>query len=512
MTWYQTDPLLARAMPVLRSVESVQHPLYLAGGAVRDLLRGVRLHDLDFVTSGDVRQMARRTADALGGGFYPMDEERGTMRVVLAEEGGGRLFLDFSRMRANTLEADLRLRDFTINAMALPLGDEARLIDPTGGQTDLREKRLRACSENAMQDDPLRVLRGVRMALGLGLRVEAATLGWMRAAVPGLERVSGERRRDELFRLLEGSQVSSGLRLMDTLGALQAVLPELTALKGVSQSLPHQLDVWEHTLAVVQELEDVLAALAQDADQGSSANLMMGLAVTQLGRYRQRFAEHLAERVHMDRPMRALLFLAALYHDAGKAHTRSQGTDGLVHFYEHESQSARAWESCVRRLALSQAEAERVDTILRHHMRIHHLAAQPHDPSARAVYRFFRACGPAGVDVCLLTLADVRGTYRTTLTTDIWQREVSICRHLLEAWWEGPAEAVRPQRLVNGQDLIDLFGVPPGKRIGLALDAVLEAQACGEVSDRDAALDFVRRWLADHPQDAPSGGPLTWKN
>jgi putative nucleotidyltransferase with HDIG domain len=214
-------------------------------------------------------------------------------------------------------------------------------------------------------------------------------------------------------------------------------------LKGVEQAAPHIHDVWTHTLEVIGKLEALLEALAPEYDPDKAANLMLGLAVLRLGRYRQQLTEHLTTMLTPDRSVRSLLFLAALYHDVGKPSTRKVDEKGRLRFLTHDEVGAAMASRRAKALHLSNAEAERLATIVRHHMRPL-LLAQLDEllPTRRAIYRFFRDCGPAGVDICILSLADVLGMYGTTLPQELWAKHLDVVRVLLEAWWEKPAERV----------------------------------------------------------------------
>ncbi len=492
----------------LRELLSAEQGVYLVGGALRDALLNRPVHDVDFVvlnrdSRDTVRQMARRAANQLGGAYYMLDEERQTARVILEEGGAGQhgVCLDFALARADSLHGDLELRDFTINAMAADINQPDRLIDPLGGLTDLRARRLRACSECSFIDDPLRVLRGVRLANTLGFQLEENTRRWMTAAVGQLEQVSAERVRDELVRMLESPDAVVAVRVLDHLGVLQVILPETQSMKGVQQSAPHTLDVWEHSMAVLRELDRLYALLVEGGDDvgaertDRNANLIHGTAWIGLGHFKQRFVEHYRTAITPNRDMRALLFFAALYHDIGKPETLTVEESGRTRFFGHDEASTRHAMSRAHTLAFSQAEIQRMAVIVREHMRVHHLSNDPHLPSRRAIYRFFKATGQAGVDVCLLSLADTLATWNVTLPQEKWQREIEICRMLLDAWWEHRDEMVSPARLLTGTDLMKLFDLQPSPLVGALLDELAEAQACGEVTDREQAEDFARKWL-----------------
>ncbi|RPI84573.1 MAG: CCA tRNA nucleotidyltransferase, partial [Chloroflexi bacterium] len=175
-------------------------PAYLAGGAVRDALLGRPVHDMDFVLFGKVLSVSRRIADRIGAAYYPLDEERQTARLVLIAQDGSRQIIDFSSPRGEDLESDLRARDFTINAMAVDVRRSQELLDPLGGASDLTQRLLRTTTGHSLEDDPVRMLRGIRLSAQFNLRILPETRDLMRKASNHLNRISPERLRDEIFR------------------------------------------------------------------------------------------------------------------------------------------------------------------------------------------------------------------------------------------------------------------------------------------------------------------------
>jgi poly(A) polymerase len=479
----------------IRSIQTTDQPVYLVGGAVRDILLKRPVHDMDFALPGAVRPLARQVADRLGGAFYVMDEARDTVRVICKQIDGARLILDFAALRAPALEDDLLARDFTINALAISLNDPDRLIDPLHGAADLHNKILRMCSSRAFQDDPARILRAVRHSLDLNLRILPETYREMCVEVPLLRRVSSERQRDELFKILEGKNTAAGIRVLAQSGALTVILPELVSLQGVKQSSPHVLDVWEHTLATVQELEKLFGVLTGNFDREISANLTHGMAVLRMGMFREQLNQHFSQSLNPNRSLRGLLFLAALFHDSGKPEVSFVEADGRIRFIHHEHISSDLLENRAKALAFSQVEIDRCTTVIKNHMRLHFLSSREELPSPRSVYRFFRDCGLAGVDVCLLSLADLLAMYRSTLPQAVWQKELEVAHIMLENWWNKPNSVIRPPRLLNGNDLKGHFGLAGGPIIGKLLEVIQEAQAVGEVISREGAFQLASDWL-----------------
>lgn len=480
-------------------------PLYLVGGAVRDLLLEKVIHDLDFALPFAALETARRVADYLHAAYYPLDKERGTGRVIWRDQAGQKMLLDFALFRGEDLEADLRARDFTINAMALDLRQNMALLDPLGGAADLHAKLLKACAPSSMEDDPVRILRAVRLAAEYHLHIQKETRQKMRQASDLLAGVTSERKRDELFRILEGPQPATCLRALEMIGALPGVLPEILALRDLPQSPPHVLDAWRHTLDVLARLEMVLSALAEVYYPDAASNLYTGELSLRLGRYRQQITQYLATELSEGRNLRGLLFLAALYHDVGKPVTAQTDAAGRIRFLNHDQVGANIISQRGRGLHLSRPEIDWLSQVVRNHMRPILLAKIESGLSRKAIYRFFRATGTTGVGTILLSLADSWATYGAELSQDVWRKQVDTARALLEAWWENPQEIVQPPAWINGHDLITNLGLQSGPELGELLEKVREAQAMGLIRNREQALDYARSLLANQDSAGSKG-------
>lgn len=494
-------PVMPVSSPLLESIRAVipaSEPVYLVGGAVRDAVLGRVSRDLDFACLHGIK-MAKIVADVLKAAFFPMDESFDTGRVILQNPDGSRDILDFAGFRGETLDADLRGRDFTINAVAMDL-NTGTIIDPLGGVREIRDRHIRACSESALRDDPIRILRGVRQAAAYGFSIDPETRKLMREAAPLLTNISPERLRDELFKILAGPDPDSSVRALEILGIFPYTLPELTFLKGVEQSAPHVHDVWAHTLAVIRHLEGILDVLSPSYnEQKANADLMNGLVALKLGKYRTQINEHLGRTLNMDRSARSVLFFAALYHDVNKPQTKSIEENGRIRFLGHDEQGAQTAVKRGTALHFSNDELDRLRLIIQNHMRIHGQTSRKNagmEISRKAIYRFFRDSGAAGIDLILLALADTRATYDNTLTQEHWAAALDVCRGLLEAWYEKVDEIIKPPVLVNGDDLISVLKQKPGPEFGKLLEIIRENQAAGYLTTREEAFAFARGWFA----------------
>ena len=318
-------PLVKRVMDILPADQEI----YLVGGAVRDLLLSRPSPDLDFALPANGISLARTVANALHADFIPLDEERDTGRVIFTDESGIRIFLDFAVYRGANLTEDLRARDFTINAIAYNLRDET-IIDPTEGGKDLRAKTIRACSPTSLSDDPVRILRAIRLAAAFDIRIEKNTRELMKQSANQLGRISPERLRDEVFKILKGPKPDACMRALEMLGVLPYLMPELIAMKGVEQSEPHMFEVWTHTLAVLDYLDQIISALRVGYDAEKTNDMFTGLLGLRLGRFREQIAKHFTEPLNVDRSLRSLLFFAALYHDVSKPNTKTVEESGRI--------------------------------------------------------------------------------------------------------------------------------------------------------------------------------------
>ena len=490
---FSYSPLIDKVRDVLPGQE-----MYLVGGAVRDILLNRLSRDLDFALPSKGISLARRVANALKADFMVLDDERDTGRVIVTESDGTRTFLDFATYRGNSLEEDLRARDFTINAIAFDLHAQT-LIDPLNGASDLRAKVIRACSPTSLSDDPVRILRAVRQAAAFEFKIELETRKAMKQAASLLPSVSPERQRDELFKMLEGPKPDASMRALEMLDIFPYLLPELPALKSIQQSAPHIHDVWEHTLSVLGHLERILAALAPGYNADDTKDLFTGLLTLRIGRFREQFAEHFAESLNTDRSVRAALFFAALYHDIQKPATKSIDESGRIRFFDHDVKGAEVATNRARAFNLSNDEVEHITKIVANHMRFHffssRLEGDKREPSRKAIYRFFRDAGKAGIDLILLGLADLRGTQGPTLSQESWTAALDVARILLENYWEKPQETVTPPRLLDGNEVMSELGLEPGRIIGQLLEAIREGQATGKVMNREQALDLAREYL-----------------
>jgi len=471
---------------------------WLVGGSVRDALLGRAIHDLDIAVERDAIEAARDAAARLNAPMYVLDAERDTARVVTFDSAGVRVFLDFAGLREATIEADLEKRDFTANAIAVDLAHPDQLIDPFGGQRDLEARLLRAVTDRSLLDDPVRMLRALRQSIGLSFQIEPETRERLHESAHLIKGASAERIRDELAQIVALPGLYRNLPLLNELGLLSELMPELLSMQGVAQSPPHHWDVFEHTLRMLDLLEILLTRAAgielqaRPAQTVATAPDSAWADIDQtIGPMQAALREHCEKSLSDERPAWLALKWAAIFHDVGKPATRSVDPDGRIRFFEHEEVGAKMLAERMRGLRFSTDEVHRAQTIVRHHMRPHHLMES--GLTRRAMYRFFRDTGEAGVDVLLHSLADHLATHGPDLDPDRWARRLELTRAMLDEYFHRREETVNPPALISGHDVMDTLGLKPGPQVGEVLEAVREAQAAGEVRTREEALALAGR-------------------
>ena len=460
----------------------------LIGGAVRDMLVGRTVQDLDYVITGDALAVGRHLADDLAAAYYALDEERGIARVIWQSPEGA-LVVDISSLSGLTLLEDIQRRDFTINAIAmLPYGD---LYDPLGGVIDLEQGLLRPCSPDSLLNDPVRTIRAVRFLLDFHLRAAPGLDHLVWHAAPYLTRVSAERQRDEFLKTLMLDRPHLAVERLTDWRISDVLMPELVALQGVEQPAPHRYDVYRHTILTLRWMGWLDRWLRGETDANSVVEQHIAQRLEPL---REELRGYLEARITGHRTRWVWLRFAALAHDWGKATAFREDEQGRITFYQHEQESARLVRAWMSRYHCSRQEITLVSRICEGHMRPMGLFINQTLPSRRALFRFYRDLQDAAVGTVLLFLADFLGARGERVEPDALDAALT---HML-AWLQpGLGEAtIVPAPLLKGDEVIRLLGLKPGPEIGRLLDALQEAQAAGEVTSREEAIAFLRRITA----------------
>jgi len=461
---------LRRLSPLTDSI------IYLVGGSVRDLLIGNQaVKDIDLLMPSGSEDVARSFAEAIGGSFFFLDEERRITRVV-KREADGIVQFDFTNSEGPDLNADLARRDFTINAMAIDLkaflatGSLDGLIDLFDGREDVRQRLIRVSDPRVLDDDPLRLLRAARFAAALGFSIEKGTADHIRSRAGLVTKPSAERIRDELFQMLTVPGAGRHLLLLESLGLLKELLPELEPLKDFAPGKHHLYDLFTHSIKTAEYTDAVVANLPTLTPEHAAAA-----------------AAHLDEELEQFVTRRAALRFACLLHDNAKAETFSRDEEGNIHFFGHDQVGAVKAQAVCERFRLSNDTTSVVARLIKHHMRPLNLAG-PGGPSKRALYRYCRDLKDAVPESIVLSLADAQATAEV-MPAEGFTDTQKLSGQVLDYYY-GKYRKAEAKPFVTGKDLI-ARGMKPGPKFREVLDGIRERQAEGTLKDRQEALEYL---------------------
>ena len=424
--------------------------LYLVGGSVRDLLLNQSITDFDFAFADDAIAFAKAFADKIGAAFVKLDEQPPTARIVIRET---RFTLDFVGFRAETLEADLRLRDLTINAMALDLSSlltkpEVNLIDPCGGFSDLEGRTLCFPSEEVVIDDPLRLLRVYRFSAQLGFEISEATIDLIRRHRNRLPQVSTERIRDELIKILNVKNATVYLRRMDETRLLSQIMPEIEKVRGLYQ------DALDRSLRALEMFE---AKPMPD----------------RLQPYQPQIEAYLHEQLTHDLPRRQILKLALLLRQGGTA-TAVQTAN---------------------RLRLGRKAAQLMHSLVENHLHLMDSMDGNGQIARRSMIRFLRDAEDDWLGVLLISYANIRAFGKNIRRTDAPPIVEAALKQIADFYYNEIGPIMKRGRLITGDDILRTFGVTPGVKIGRILQHIEDLQLEGEIRTPEEALKAAQIFL-----------------
>ncbi|HEX4472495.1 MAG TPA: CCA tRNA nucleotidyltransferase [Nocardioides sp.] len=445
-----------------RLFDGAGHELSLVGGPVRDAMLGRRHNDLDLTTSARPEQIERLLkgwADAtwdIGRAFGTIGSRKGDFQVEITtyrseeyDPSSRKPAVDFG----DSLEGDLRRRDFTVNAMAVRVPSR-EFVDPYGGVVDLAHGLLRTPGrpEDSFSDDPLRMMRAARFAAQLGFEVDPPVVAAMTAMAGRIEIISAERVREELVKLVLAEYPRLGLTLLVDTGLAALVLPELPALALERDEHHRHKDVYEHTLTVLEQSIDL-----EDRLGGPD--------------FVSRFA--------------------ALMHDVGKPRTRRFVTDGSVTFHHHDVVGAKLTRKRMKALKFSGDTIDAVTQLVELHLRFHGYGDGQWTDSA--VRRYVRDAGDQLERLHVLTRADC--TTRNERKADRLRRAYDDLEDRIERLSaEEELASIRPD--LDGTQIMEILGIRPGRDVGAAYRFLLEVRLDEGPQSYDEAKAALLSWWA----------------
>lgn len=476
----QTELTLLREVLYFLAPDGDERQVYLVGGAVRDRLsQSEQMLDLDLAVNFDPMPAARRYAKKYKAGFVILDDERQVVRLVRAVDQS-HYTIDITRFRAASIALDLKARDFTINAISVPLiqplqSPEVELYDPLNGVEHLRDKLIKPCSDELFIDDPLRIMRAFRFAALYGAKLSDHLISLIKRHVKLLAKVSGERIRDELFKILEVDHSTQWVTQLDETGVLQIVLPELYNCHAVEQNEWHHLDVFDHSVLCLKNLEQIFDNPPDEP-------------------WTERFFNYLYEIISVPRNFKQLLKFACLLHDIGKPRCKKFDKESQRFiFHGHEMLGMQMSKKICERLRLSTSEVHFIQKVIKNHMRPGVMLQQ--GISDKRLFRYYSETGRDGVAIAILSLADRLSALGSFDENEIVEFKSGIYQIISKFYLQ--MDKPRKTPLLKGSDLIKELAIKPGPIFKVILQSLEESQFLGEISTREEALEHARSIIAD---------------
>ncbi len=459
---------------------------YLVGGYLRDIYLNRPNKDLDFALSKNPKKLAQKFSDRLNFSFFVLHEKEEIYRVSNKE---GHQF-DFATFKGSTIQEDLSLRDFSINAMAYPitkLGTDPKgsvpnfVLDPHQGRKDIANKIVRQVSPNIYQDDPLRLIRAFRFQSQLQFEIDSSTYETIKQEKNLIQDVAKERVREELLLLLESSKAYPTLLNLDESGLISQLFPEVDPNRTCALHYYPEKGVWGHSLDAFKYLEWIFDHLESEFPE--NCEKIKSFLLSEGGE-------------SGEKSWYSLMKLAVLLHDVGKAPT-AQMVEGRMRFYEHQNVGAKLTRTAAERLKFSSNGSRNLSRMVLEHMRPGGLAFAP-NLTERARFRFFRDLGINAIPTLIVSLAD-RYTYlkeeEIGKGTDIHEKLVKD--FILWYYKKVKEDSHKKKPIIDGTILMKELHIPPSPTVGTLLKEIEEALAIGEIHTQEEALTFARKLLGN---------------
>ncbi|TAN60408.1 CCA tRNA nucleotidyltransferase [bacterium] len=474
-------PLLRRD-PIIKAVAGFgaksSGDVFLVGGVLRNISLSLKLPlDYDFVVSGGqaaARLLAKKMAGCFDASAFVIDKESGGHRVVI-KEPSGRITVDITPLNGVSIRQDLKSRDFTINALAVNLKDlfnqSVTPIDPCKGLADAQLNILRAVSRRVFDDDPLRVMRAVRLSQQYGLKVERETAARIKKKAAFLSSVSAERIREELLTMFSLDGTSGSVIKMYDLGIIKAFAPELAGWKNVGG-----YGLLEYSIKALDEAERLVNGISEKTFPGAF----------------QELKTHFSSSVGPVK--RAALFkLSAFLHDTGKALTISR-EEGVLRFTGHDKKGAEAVRVLLKRLRFGGGAVRLIAGLTENHHRVFDFARLK-NPSFRAKAHLMRSaqmqgCGGA-VDLLCLSLSDARATRGSED-----KKLLGIVRGLI-LFYYGVFSKETPGPVLDGREIMKVFNIGEGRLIGEMMRIIDKGVEAGVIKNKKDAIACAKKLLKD---------------
>ena len=438
--------------------------IYLVGGSVRDYIMGNEIHDRDIiVVDEDAKIFAIKLNEILGSTYVPLDEKNKIYRLVMPDKIN---YIDITNPLEGSLEKDLMRRDLTMNAIAINL-NTLEIIDITGGITDIKNKLINYILKENFEDDPLRMLRVYRFQAIYGFEISPETTFAICEYADKIHISAKERINYEVLKLFEGKYSHNALINMDKSGLLVKIFPFVRELKKVPPNSHHHLDLFNHSIETVKQVE----FLYENSQQ--------------------KVKKHLEKIDFGGQTRLAHLKLSAFMHDIGKFSTWTIEDNGRHRFIKHDDEGSKIAKNFLKRNLYSNKQTEYITTMIKYHIYPSSVMSSP-EINNKVMMRYIRRMDKNSIDEIILAQADRLSARGPVITNEMVENNLNLLNQLLNFYLEN-CESLKPlPKLLDGNDIMKILDIEPSEKLGTILNALHEAQISGDVTTKEHAIEFVK--------------------
>jgi len=457
---------------------------FLVGGAVRSILLEKTIKDIDIIVSNSSKKFSEYFANNFNGKVIELDKKRKIYRIIVKTKNKT-YEIDVSPIKKDII-TDLKRRDFTIDSIAIDLiknytiSGTKKYIDPYNGIKDLNNKILRSNNSIIFIEDPIRLLRAIRISTELKFKISAETYKQIQENSHLIQSIAAERIREEFLKILSLSNSMNGIKLLNCVNLLTKIIPELNESKGISQPKEHYWDVFNHLIETIGAIENIF----------DKKNKKTEFITTHMPRF-YNDKKYFNQVIFEGHTRKTILKLVGLIHDISKPETKTLEKKGKIRFIGHDKLGAKKSIKILKRLKMSNKSIEYISLIIANHLRPTQMAPKNEMPSNRALNRYYRDLNQVSIDTLYLNLADYISARGKMLNEKEWKEHCKLIKHILNHFKVSKEEKILP-KLVSGYDIMNVLSIQSGPKIGIILKKIEEAQLNEDIKTREEALNIIK--------------------
>lgn len=473
---YQFDTETELIFSSLSKFASDKNPVYLVGGIVRDILLNRPIHDIDVAYCGNVREFSKKVADHLGAKFFMLNEKFQTARIIYTSQSNLKRWIDIIAVRENIIERDLLFRDFTVNAIAINLFHRSEIIDPYGGAKDLKNKILRVTNPNSIKDDPVRILRAIRLSVQFGWKMTIDTINEIKENSTLLSCVTKERKRDEIFKILDLPNPAIAIRLLEQVRLLEVCFPYFSKKdEEISYPNENRRNQFIQKIKNLQKFIEFESLIIKREKNKIAMNIFQAELLLNFSEFRLKLTDYFQQTIHQDRNLRSLFIFCIL----------------CVSNYENFPDGNISMKRIQDEWVLTKSEINWIHSFWKNIEEIEKITKNHHSLMPMNGHQFFKLSKNTGIALCVYSLLNCLPQEFHLVFDDNGKRQMEAVKYLVDAYFNHYDQWINPSVHINGHDIKRILRIKDGKIIGEILTHLTTKIVNGELKERQDLINYL---------------------